>query len=49
MQYNLLVNRKPVKAAIAATAEFISGLLPSHLAYSHAHETAVEVCFSLLV
>ncbi|KAG2650865.1 hypothetical protein PVAP13_1NG207400 [Panicum virgatum] len=34
--------RKPVKAAIAATAEYISGLLPSHLVYSHAHETAVE-------
>ncbi|CAO2038395.1 unnamed protein product [Urochloa humidicola] len=33
---------KPVKAAIAATAEYISGLLPSHLVYSHAHETAVE-------
>ncbi|PUZ75424.1 hypothetical protein GQ55_1G168100 [Panicum hallii var. hallii] len=34
--------RKPVKAAIATTAEYISGLLPSHLVYSHAHETAVE-------
>ncbi|CAN6244295.1 unnamed protein product [Urochloa humidicola] len=34
--------RKPDKAAIAATAEYISGLLPSHLVYSHAHETAVE-------
>ncbi|KAF8758213.1 hypothetical protein HU200_010578 [Digitaria exilis] len=34
--------RKPVKAAIAASAEYISGLLPSHLVYSHAHETAVE-------
>ena len=43
-QDNLLANRKPVKAAIAATAEYISGLLPSHLVYSHAHETAVEVC-----
>ncbi|GJN21038.1 hypothetical protein PR202_gb08484 [Eleusine coracana subsp. coracana] len=35
--------RKPIKAAIAATAEYISGLLPSHLVYSHAHETAIEV------
>ncbi|KAK3154084.1 hypothetical protein QOZ80_2BG0185760 [Eleusine coracana subsp. coracana] len=34
--------RKPIKAAIAATAEYISGLLPSHLVYSHAHETAIE-------
>ncbi|KAF0895546.1 hypothetical protein E2562_013861, partial [Oryza meyeriana var. granulata] len=34
--------RRPVKAAIAATAEYVSGLLPSHLAYSSAHETASE-------
>ncbi|KAL5212523.1 hypothetical protein ABZP36_023370 [Zizania latifolia] len=34
--------RRPVKAAIAATAEYVSGLLPSHLAYSPAHETASE-------
>uniref|UniRef100_A0A0D9VFU6 DUF7906 domain-containing protein n=1 Tax=Leersia perrieri TaxID=77586 RepID=A0A0D9VFU6_9ORYZ len=34
--------RKPIKAAIAATAEYVSGLLPSHLAYSPAHETASE-------
>uniref|UniRef100_A0A0E0G6F2 DUF7906 domain-containing protein n=1 Tax=Oryza nivara TaxID=4536 RepID=A0A0E0G6F2_ORYNI len=34
--------RRPVKAAIAATAEYVSGLLPSHLAYSPAHETATE-------
>ncbi|VAI39240.1 unnamed protein product [Triticum turgidum subsp. durum] len=34
--------RKPVKAAIAASAEYVSGLLPSHLAYSSAHETASE-------
>ncbi|AQK70816.1 hypothetical protein ZEAMMB73_Zm00001d016452 [Zea mays] len=34
--------RKPVKAAIAATAEYVSGLLPPHLVYSHAHETAIE-------
>ena len=47
-QDNLLANRKPVKAAIAATAEYISGLLPSHLVYSHAHETAVEVCCSFI-
>jgi hypothetical protein len=34
--------RKPVKAAIASSAEYISGLLPSHLVYSSAHETAFE-------
>uniref|UniRef100_A0A0D9YS36 DUF7906 domain-containing protein n=1 Tax=Oryza glumipatula TaxID=40148 RepID=A0A0D9YS36_9ORYZ len=34
--------RRPVKAAIAATSEYVSGLLPSHLAYSPAHETATE-------
>ncbi|XP_047090256.1 uncharacterized protein LOC124702177 [Lolium rigidum] len=34
--------RKPVKAAIAASAEYVSGLLPSHLVYSTAHETAFE-------
>ena len=44
MQHYLLTNRKPVKAAIAATAEYVSGLLPPHLVYSHAHETAIEVC-----
>ncbi|KQJ99438.1 uncharacterized protein LOC100835558 isoform X1 [Brachypodium distachyon] len=34
--------RKPVKAAIAASAEYVAGLLPSHLVYSSAHETAFE-------
>lgn len=37
--------RNPTKAAIAATAEHLAGLLPLHLVYSHAHETAVEVKF----
>uniref|UniRef100_A0A8R7QL87 DUF7906 domain-containing protein n=1 Tax=Triticum urartu TaxID=4572 RepID=A0A8R7QL87_TRIUA len=41
--------RKPVKAAIAASAEYVSGLLPMHLAYSSAHETASEVCFAFHV
>jgi hypothetical protein len=27
MQHNLLANRKPIKAAIVVTAEYISGLL----------------------
>ncbi|RLN09843.1 uncharacterized protein C2845_PM11G04070 [Panicum miliaceum] len=45
----LLDLRKPVKAAIAATAEYISGLLPSHLVYSHAHETAVEAHESMMI
>jgi hypothetical protein len=31
MQHNSLANRKPVKATIATTAEYMSGLLPSHL------------------
>ncbi|XP_021744392.1 uncharacterized protein LOC110710407 isoform X1 [Chenopodium quinoa] len=34
--------RKPVKAAIAAASEHLAGLLPHHLVYSHAHETAIE-------
>ncbi|URE06439.1 hypothetical protein MUK42_20614 [Musa troglodytarum] len=35
--------RRPTKAAIAATAEHLAGLLPLHLVYSHAHETAIEI------
>ncbi|XP_074285242.1 uncharacterized protein LOC141610855 [Silene latifolia] len=34
--------RKPIKAAIAAASEHLAGLLPLHLVYSHAHETAME-------
>uniref|UniRef100_A0A0A0LXZ4 Uncharacterized protein n=1 Tax=Cucumis sativus TaxID=3659 RepID=A0A0A0LXZ4_CUCSA len=34
--------RKPIKAALSATAEHLSGLLPLHLAYSPSHDTAVE-------
>ncbi|XP_020578333.1 uncharacterized protein LOC110023327 [Phalaenopsis equestris] len=34
--------RRPIKAAIAATAEHLAGLLPLHLAYSQVHETALE-------
>ncbi|KAG0475587.1 hypothetical protein HPP92_015273 [Vanilla planifolia] len=34
--------RRPIKAAIAATAEHLAGLLPLHLVYSQAHETAIE-------
>ncbi|KAL2896586.1 UTP--glucose-1-phosphate uridylyltransferase [Bienertia sinuspersici] len=33
---------RPIKAAIAAASEHLAGLLPLHLAYSHAHETAIE-------
>lgn len=36
--------RRPIKAALAATAEHLAGLLPLHLVYSQAHETAIEVC-----
>ncbi|KAF3338735.1 hypothetical protein FCM35_KLT17572 [Carex littledalei] len=34
--------RNPIKAAVAATAEHLAGLLPLHLAYSHAHDAAIE-------
>ncbi|KAK4755826.1 hypothetical protein SAY87_009583 [Trapa incisa] len=34
--------RTPVKAALAAAAEHLAGLLPLHLTYSQAHETAME-------
>lgn len=33
----------PIKPALAAVAEHIAGLLPLHLVYSQAHETAIEV------
>ncbi|CAN1177448.1 hypothetical protein LINPERHAP2_LOCUS33104 [Linum perenne] len=35
--------RRPVKAGLAAVSEHLAGLLPLHLAYSHAHETAIEI------
>lgn len=38
----LLDLRRPIKAALAAVAEHLSGLLPLHLVYSQAHENAVE-------
>ncbi|KAH7572476.1 hypothetical protein JRO89_XS04G0262200 [Xanthoceras sorbifolium] len=34
--------RKPTKAALAAVSEHMAGLLPLHLVYSQAHETAIE-------
>ncbi|CAL1408617.1 unnamed protein product [Linum trigynum] len=34
--------RRPIKAALAAVSEHLAGLLPLHLVYSHAHETAIE-------
>ncbi|GFZ21627.1 hypothetical protein Acr_29g0007890 [Actinidia rufa] len=34
--------RRPIKAALAAVAEHLSGLVPLHLVYSHGHETAIE-------
>ena len=37
-------SRRPVKAALAAASEHLAGLLPLHLVYSQAHETAIEVC-----
>ncbi|KAL9263611.1 hypothetical protein AKJ16_DCAP08394 [Drosera capensis] len=35
--------RRPIKAAIAAASEHIAGLVPLHLVYSHAHESAAEI------
>ena len=40
-------SRRPVKAALAAASEHLAGLLPLHLVYSQAHETAIEVCHML--
>ncbi|KAL1318872.1 hypothetical protein AAHE18_15G236400 [Arachis hypogaea] len=41
--HSLLLNlREPVKAAVAATAEHLAGLLPLHLVYSQTHESATE-------
>ncbi|XP_048330508.2 uncharacterized protein LOC107417673 isoform X1 [Ziziphus jujuba] len=34
--------RRPIKAALAAASEHLAGLLPLHLVYSQAHETAME-------
>ncbi|KAM7469131.1 hypothetical protein LguiA_007314 [Lonicera macranthoides] len=34
--------RRPIKAAFAAVSEHLAGLLPLHLVYSRAHETAIE-------
>lgn len=39
--------RRPIKAALAAASEHLAGLLPLHLVYSQAHETAIEVCHTL--
>jgi hypothetical protein len=39
-----VIYRRPIKAALAAVTEHLSGLLPLHLVYSQAHENAVEVC-----
>ncbi|KAF4353914.1 hypothetical protein G4B88_009392 [Cannabis sativa] len=34
--------RRPIKAALAAASEHLAGLIPLHLVYSQAHETAME-------
>ncbi|KAH6821421.1 transmembrane protein [Perilla frutescens var. hirtella] len=34
--------RRPTKAALAAVSEHLAGVLPLHLIYSQAHETAIE-------
>ncbi|XP_073277260.1 uncharacterized protein [Primulina huaijiensis] len=34
--------RRPTKAAVAAVSEHLAGLLPLHLVYSQAHESAIE-------
>lgn len=43
-----LLHRRPTKAALAAVSEHLAGLLPLHLVYSQAHNTAIEVmkCFT---
>ncbi|XP_062115255.1 uncharacterized protein LOC133829565 [Humulus lupulus] len=38
----LLDLRRPIKAALAAASEHVAGLIPLHLVYSQAHETAME-------
>ncbi|GFZ09139.1 hypothetical protein Acr_20g0009470 [Actinidia rufa] len=35
--------RRPIKAALAAVAEHLAGLVPLHLVYCHGHETAIEI------
>jgi len=40
-------SRSPVKAALASVSEHLAGLLPLHLVYSHAHETAIEVLVTM--
>ncbi|KAK7308767.1 hypothetical protein RJT34_04984 [Clitoria ternatea] len=34
---------RPIKAAVAATAEHLVGLVPLHLVYGQAFETAIEL------
>lgn len=34
--------RRPIKAALASVSEHLAGLLPLHLVYSQAHESAIE-------
>ncbi|KAI4380228.1 hypothetical protein MLD38_006443 [Melastoma candidum] len=34
--------RRPIKAALAAAAEHIAGILPHHIVYSQAHGTSIE-------
>ncbi|XP_054785630.1 uncharacterized protein LOC129292132 [Prosopis cineraria] len=34
--------RQPIKAAVAAAAEHLAGLLPLHLVHSQAHESSIE-------
>lgn len=43
-----LLYRRPTKAALAAVTQHIAGLLPLHLVYSQAHETAIEVMACIL-
>ncbi|CAK8533839.1 unnamed protein product [Lathyrus sativus] len=41
--HSLLINlRQPIKATVAATAEHLAGLLPLHLVYGQARESALE-------
>jgi len=38
---------RPVKAAVAAVAEHLAGLVETQLTYSHAHQNTAQVCFAM--
>ena len=38
---------RPIKAAVAAVAEHLAGLVETQLTYSHAHQNTAQVCFRI--